>query len=199
MSYTQLPLETQSTTDLTSFISRSNPDLAALVNPSMSPVDILAKLQLENPNWNTARAPSNPSPFVNKHEPLPTGAYSPNEPFRPETARSHQSHHSHRSDVSSEYSYCTTEVDEDEANQLEIDPKQLHTRPGQASDVLAALPRAKGKAGRTAQAGAPYPTPGNSAGGPSPPVPTGAYRGVGENEEDLRLKRLEREYASDQF
>jgi len=190
MSYTQLPLETQSTTDFTSFISRSNPDLAALVNPSMSPADILAKLHLENPNWGRAQTtPQKPSPFTHKA----TTAYPPTEPFRPTSAHSHYSNHSHQShpsyssDASSGNSVCTTEVDEDEANQLEIDPKQLHT--GNKAEN-GALPRAKGKSGRSTPAGAPYPTPGMST---SPPMPSGAQRGGGETEEELRLKRLERE------
>lgn len=69
--YTQLDSASQSRTDLRGFISRSNPDLAAFVNPSMTATDLLAQIQAGNPGM-YGGIPSSPikPDIYNTHAPI---------------------------------------------------------------------------------------------------------------------------------
>ena len=188
--YQQLPTETRSNTDLGAFLSASNPDLAALfTNPSTSATDILAQLQNDHPDA-----------FKPQGQPI-----SPIEPFRPHSA------HSHRSSVSvSEYSFATTEMDTDDADCLEIEPPNPNTMPSAPAVDVAALtstgmswdmrdmemdgdvsmtrPIKSGRAstGRKSTAAATRRS--------SSPM-SGVIRGPGNDPDDARMKRLERESA----
>ena len=143
-----------------------------LANPSPSTSDILASFQIDT-TANTLPT-SNPTPNPSSHRPIPEEQALSPEIFRPSSAHSYRSH---RSSVSgSDYSYTTTEVDSDEAERM--------TSPGNN------LPWEVGQ----------YPTPGPSAGDPSPPtVPgsvTGPMRGPSNDEEAARKRRLERKPIS---
>ena len=207
-------------------LDQGNPDFASLLQAhTQLPPELIAGLQIGNDTHSPSFRHS-ASPF-NSHSALAVeNMVNPAHPgqqyhshfaqaggeidaFRPSSAHSHHSvhsHHSHHSSISaSDYSYTSTEVSMDEDVRMDAPDDVLWGLIGgagkrQDEGVNPAELLGGGKRDIGAVAAGTYPTPGNSAGGPSPPTAIGGMfgpiRGVQETVIEApgqKQDRLERE------